>query len=953
VEFFKQLRAVAPRFLPIFAEVLQKKVGDLERKLEMRELQMGYVFTSVIMKRYTDLFASRFELSTPSHPASDPNFRLGWLLFLLGRAELLPTYPDLVSCYHLLLAACNVLLVHMPRRRLRLKLTDPLTMCARTSDGRVDTLMSLALAANSIPSEVSALAAKLDALLIPTLKAAGLPPSTHPEESRSVATSCTYFPGLLDDSETRKDALEALEGAYRKSLEARGGLYDEQVFLEPDHALGATSPLCMSPRVSQWHPPRTSLYDQRNIGHMPSPLRHSLRGGGAAISSDGYCLGAIGRKSSVDGTGMSEQLSATAWLRELASVVQAEPSDDLRQYLSAGGTDRTQEVAERVNMLADSVFPSDTAEGQALAARRDEAIKVYYRVLESILASEEQRTGSSDMGSLLKSNTFHKCLLACSCEVVVAAYRMIIMPFPEILGRLGLRAFDIFKIVQTFVRHEPTLPREVRRHLVSLEEQVVESLAWWPGSSLFPALAAAKAQTDKADSRSSQLPARKRTLFPRSEDDDARSRSSAEEPEVTCPKGLKKLKTRVSALKEAEQMSRPAGSPTFTPPPRLQISSPFSHAQNSAFQVVASPASARPAGSEGPQPSPSMPRSSLPQCIGHGIEAKSRADPPVVQLVREFFRKTTILSAIRLAQLCEMIDLQPYDHTEILHKVYSIARFAIFERTSLLYGRHLDQLLLCSLYGVCKVLRLDRVTFKEVTTQYRKLAGSAAGASGGSRQDVFRSVVIRFADQTLQPAEVGDIITFYNKVFIPAMKEPLMGIADAQGPASPDSAAVNRGGRRRSSAAGSPLCNASRGAPFPLPLSPRKMQVSGDCNVFVSSMREPGMTPRTRSLYCGGDGRTVFNTPSPLGAPPGPKSWARPAESGPGTSTRYEAPASAQHSSGGGSLRTETWRPQHQDGSQCDQVSPNSSSRRLSGAESPGADSAAVKAEGSPSAKER
>jgi hypothetical protein len=62
-------------------------------------------------------------------------------------------------------------------------------------------------------------------------------------------------------------------------------------------------------------------------------------------------------------------------------------------------------------------------------------------------------------GALLTRWPFHQCLLACSFEVVAASYRMGLLPFPAIPSRLGLKPFDLCKMVGPFVKAEPTLPR--------------------------------------------------------------------------------------------------------------------------------------------------------------------------------------------------------------------------------------------------------------------------------------------------------------------------------------------------------------------------------------------------------------------------------------------------------------------------------------------------------------
>lgn len=58
------------------------------------------------------------------------------------------------------------------------------------------------------------------------------------------------------------------------------------------------------------------------------------------------------------------------------------------------------------------------------------------------------------------------------------------MSLPAMLDRLKLNAFDLGKMITLYVRNQPTLPREMKRQLFLVEEQILESAAWGPGSSL-------------------------------------------------------------------------------------------------------------------------------------------------------------------------------------------------------------------------------------------------------------------------------------------------------------------------------------------------------------------------------------------------------------------------------------------------------------------------------------
>ncbi|KAJ0054641.1 hypothetical protein Pint_02488 [Pistacia integerrima] len=63
-------------------------------------------------------------------------------------------------------------------------------------------------------------------------------------------------------------------------------------------------------------------------------------------------------------------------------------------------------------------------------------------------------------------------------------------PSPELEKFLQL-AFDMSKVIESFIKHEDSLPRELKRHLNSLEK-LLESMVWEKGSSLYNPLIVAK-----------------------------------------------------------------------------------------------------------------------------------------------------------------------------------------------------------------------------------------------------------------------------------------------------------------------------------------------------------------------------------------------------------------------------------------------------------------------------
>ena len=87
------------------------------------------------------------------------------------------------------------------------------------------------------------------------------------------------------------------------------------------------------------------------------------------------------------------------------------------------------------------------------------------------------------------------------------------LTFPSVLERLNLKAFDLCKVIETFVRHEPLLPRELKRHLFNIEEKMLESLVWERGSSLYPKLISTTTDTPGIPLPSSEVLKRQKTLL--------------------------------------------------------------------------------------------------------------------------------------------------------------------------------------------------------------------------------------------------------------------------------------------------------------------------------------------------------------------------------------------------------------------------------------------------------
>lgn len=206
-------------------------------------------------------------------------------------------------------------------------------------------------------------------------------------------------------------------------------------------------------------------------------------------------------------TPVSTAMTTAKWLRTFICPLPSKPSAKLEYFLKSCDRDVTNDVIRRAQIILEAIFPSISlgehcATGSLQSAhlmdniwavqRRLEAVKLYYRVLEAICTAEAQMLSAKNLTSLLTNERFHRCMLACSAELVLATHKTVTMLFPAVLERTGITAFDLSKVIESFIRHEDSLPRELRRHLNSLEERLLESMVWEKGSSMYNSLTVAR-----------------------------------------------------------------------------------------------------------------------------------------------------------------------------------------------------------------------------------------------------------------------------------------------------------------------------------------------------------------------------------------------------------------------------------------------------------------------------
>lgn len=153
------------------------------------------------------------------------------------------------------------------------------------------------------------------------------------------------------------------------------------------------------------------------------------------------------------------------------------------------------------------------------------------------------------------------------------------------------------------------------------------------------------------------------------------------------------------------------------------------------------------------------------------------------------------LSSIRLRDLCDRLNIT----RDLMTKVWTCFEYVVIDHTELLRDRCLDQIMLCCLYALARAAvptHRPVLPFVDILKQYRlqpqatpevyrsvllsivmaspgKEGGGSGGRmatrSGGSRGSSLRSI----SPPPVPKEERGDIVDFYNGVFLPKVKHYL------------------------------------------------------------------------------------------------------------------------------------------------------------------------------------
>ncbi|XP_053294488.1 retinoblastoma-like protein 1 [Pleuronectes platessa] len=816
-------------------------------RLRMEQLERNFEVSTVIFRKFEPIFMDMFQNPQGAEPPRQPRsrkhrrlpchisdvFKFCWTLFVYTKGNFRMIGDDLVNSYHLLLCCLDLVFGNALLCANRKDLINP-TFRGLPALYRADGHVS---GDEPPPCVLERLCELHDGLVVEAkgIKQHYFKPYIQKLLQKRILRGNTELLTELLDPQNFIDNNKAINKEYEEYVLTVGD-FDERVFLgaDADEEIGTPRKIVQEPSASQ-------TTNQKQL------QQHVEKSGSLAPSTP--LTGRVYLKEKdLLVTPVSSATQSVSRLQSMVAGLRTAPSDHLMQIFKSCSRDPTASILSRVKTLGHAfkehyTRDSEDAPGSHIdfAENRLKLAEIlYYKILENVMVPETKRLQGKDMSVLLEQDIFHCSLMGCCLEVVLFSYSSH-RTFPWIISVLKLAPFYFFKVIEVFIRSEEGLSRDMVKHLNSIEEQVLESRAWTADSALWSALQAAGSKVPTVEEvnfsssldtgsglgsgstigAQSHLPlvALSPIIHPRIREfrsglgsirkDVPPSPLSVHDRYSSPAAGSAKRRlfgddppTLASGLNPGlSPMSSPAKRLTFGSSGTLKIGGQVTpttllslplQGLNNECTIRLIPV--QPCDSSGTvtarfllTASPSritapLPTTSDPQA-GSGRPRRTGS-------LALFFRKAYHLASVRLRDLCSRLDIS----SELRGKIWTCFEHALVHCTDLMKDRHLDQLLLCSVYIISKITK-ETHTFQDIMKCYRSQPQASS--------HVYRSVLLlhrepreQVADENMEvdpvsggesaektnpvsgeadsgqsgEEERGDLIQFYNTVFVLKMK---------------------------------------------------------------------------------------------------------------------------------------------------------------------------------------
>ncbi|KAJ6661016.1 hypothetical protein lerEdw1_016817 [Lerista edwardsae] len=484
IQFFSKMKKWMD--MSNLSQEFRERVERLERNFEV---------STVIFKKFTPIFLDIFKNPYEEQPKLQRSrkqrrvpcsvkdlFNFCWTLFVYTKGNFSMIGDDLVNSYHLLLCCldlifANALLCPYKRDLLNSSFRG-LPADFHTADFR---------ASGGPPCIIATLCELHDGLLVEAkgIKEYYFKPYISKLFDRKILKGVC----LLDLSNF-VDNNKALNKEYEEYVLTEGD-FDERVFLGADAEEEIGTPRKFSTDMP--------VGKATTRAHVECHLQQHFEKKRSFAPSTPLTGRRYLREKEPVITPVASATQSVSRLQSIVAGLKNAPSEQLVTIFESCVRNPMENIVNRVKEIGDAFCrrytqSTDDQPGSHIdfAVNRLKLAEIlYYKILETIMVQEMRRLHGKDMSALLEQDIFHRSLLACCLEIVLFAYSSP-RTFPWIIEVLNLRPFYFYKVIEVLIRSEEGLSRDMVKHLNSIEEQILESLAWTKDSALWDALQASE-----------------------------------------------------------------------------------------------------------------------------------------------------------------------------------------------------------------------------------------------------------------------------------------------------------------------------------------------------------------------------------------------------------------------------------------------------------------------------
>lgn len=776
--------------------VLMKKWADManlsqDMRNKIDQFERNFNVTTIIFQKYRPIFLAVFKDPSASNQSkqsksrkqkgrqivsSNDIFTFCWTLFIQAKSTFSDISADLVNSYHLLIACIDFCYNNVLFTEFAKEILNPDFSELPENFFQDDYIMP-----ENTTSIIKALCEKFQGLQVDAkgITEHWFKPYIKRLVERKIlkCRNVDQLIGLLDTA-TFEHNQKSINKEYETFVLSIGD-FDERIFLY-DNAqteIGSSNDADANPLSQQLKNQMINHIEERRSLAPCTPLsnRHYL---------NNRDLGAQ--------TPVSNATQTVSRLKSLLIGFKDQPSANLLTIFEKCTENPTNAIKKRVAKMSDCFLDAYTSsessktnednksqkqeQSQDFAKKRLQfAIAFYYKMLENIANRELKMsaTGSNAdaLTSVFSNEMFHVSLFACSVEIILFAYKSqkvfpwIIEIFKDFNG-LQFQPCDFYKVIELIIRDEEGLSRDIVKHLTSLEERILESMAWRSDSNLWAKIKAQgtiPAFQDVALNSSTDPPSTPVSAVKR-----ANASQTAQDRFNSPVSSSIRRRLFDSTPNGDSQTNATTNSNSSLPATQsiVQVTLPGQE-QNALYYIINKTpqqlASATNSTSTNQTATTQQETNSSKKQAGSTTAAATIQNKPnKIGPLGLFFRKVYYLAWIRLKDLCERLKIV---EDELLRKIWTCFENALRNNVHLMKDRHLDQIIMCTIYSMCKITKRS-VTFHEIMAEYR--------FQPHYQSHVYRSILLN-NNATKDVAvdydqDRGDIIMFYNQIFVTEMK---------------------------------------------------------------------------------------------------------------------------------------------------------------------------------------